>query len=144
MAQTMLTGTRKSKAVMGMPVENKTKALITATRQFIRNHGSFNYTFFSTLCAIIGHFTTFERWPLRPSNAECFVGETWISVLNSSKLLQSDFSKQRLITLNIYIFIVIALDETSILGAVQFSMQNIYETCDLRRALWRSNVDVHQ
>ena len=35
----------------------------------------------------------------------------------------------------IYIFIVIALDETSILVAVQFSMQNIYESCDLGRAL---------
>ena len=45
---------------------------------------------------------------------------------------------------NIYIFIVIALDETSILVAVQFSMQNIYQSCDLGRALWRSNVDVHQ
>ena len=45
---------------------------------------------------------------------------------------------------NIYIFIVIALDETSILVTVQFSMQNIYESCDLGRALWRSNVDVHQ
>ena len=42
------------------------------------------------------------------------------------------------------IFIVIALDETSILLAVQLSMQNIYESCDLGRALWRSNVDVHQ
>ena len=31
--------------------------------------------------------------------------------------------------LNIYIFIAIALDETSILVAVQFSMQNIYESC---------------
>ena len=45
---------------------------------------------------------------------------------------------------NIYIFIVIAVDETSILVAVQFSMQNIYESCDLGRDLWRSNVDVLQ
>ena len=43
MAQTMLTGTQKWKAVMRMPVENKTKPLITVTRQFIRNHRSFNY-----------------------------------------------------------------------------------------------------
>ena len=50
----------KSKAVKCMPVENKTKPLNTATRQFIRNHGSFNYAFFLTLCAIIGHFATFE------------------------------------------------------------------------------------
>ena len=34
-----------------------------------------------------------------------------------------------------YIFIVIALDETIIRVAVQFSMQNIYESCDLGRAL---------
>ena len=26
----------------------------------------------------------------------------------------------------------------------QFSMQNTYESCDLGRALWRNNVDVHQ
>ena len=45
---------------------------------------------------------------------------------------------------NIYIFIVIALDETSILVAVQLSIQNIYESCDLGRAFWRSNVDGHQ
>ena len=42
---------------------------------------------------------------------------------------------------DIYIFIVIALDETSILVAVQFS---IYESCDLGGTLWRSNIDVHQ
>ena len=60
MTQTMLTGAQKSKAVMRMPVGNKTKPLITATRQFKRNDGSFNYAFFSTLCAIIGHFATFE------------------------------------------------------------------------------------
>ena len=59
MIQTILTGTQKSKAVMVMPVENKTKALIMGIRQFIRNYGSFNYAFFSTLCAIIGHFATF-------------------------------------------------------------------------------------
>ena len=55
----MLTGAQKSKDVMRMPVENKTKPLITATRQSIRNHGSFNYAFFSTVCAIIGRFTFF-------------------------------------------------------------------------------------
>ena len=60
MTQTMLTGAQKSKAVMRMPVENKTKPLITATRQFICNHGSFNCAFFSTLCSIIGKFATFE------------------------------------------------------------------------------------
>ena len=45
---------------------------------------------------------------------------------------------------NVYIFIVIALDETSIVVAVQFSLQNIYESLDLGRALWWSNIDVHQ
>ena len=60
MAQTMLTGTQKLKAVTRKHIENKTKPLITATGQFRRNHGSFNYAFFSTLCAVIGHFATFE------------------------------------------------------------------------------------
>ena len=60
MTQIMLTGIQKSKAVMCMPVEIKTKPLIMATRQFIRNHGSFNCVLFSTLCAIIGNFATFE------------------------------------------------------------------------------------
>ena len=61
-AQAMLTGAQKSKAVMRMPVENKTKPLITATRQFLRNHGFFNYEFFSTLLLTsIGHFAIFER-----------------------------------------------------------------------------------
>ena len=60
MTQTMLTGPKTSKAVMRISVENKTKPLITATRQFIRNYGSFNYAFFSTLCAIIDHFATFN------------------------------------------------------------------------------------
>ena len=32
------------------------KTLITATRQFIRNHGFFNYAFLSILCAIIATF----------------------------------------------------------------------------------------
>ena len=45
---------------------------------------------------------------------------------------------------NICIFNAIALDETSILVAVYFSMQNIYQSCDLGRTLRRSNVDVCQ
>ena len=45
---------------------------------------------------------------------------------------------------DIYIFIAIVLDETSILVAVYFSMQNIYQSCDLGRGLGRSNVDVSQ
>ena len=47
-------------------------------------------------------------------------------------------------SLNIYIFIAIALDETSILVAVRFSMKNIYQSCDLGRAMGRSNVNVTQ
>ena len=46
--------------------------------------------------------------------------------------------------INIYIFIAIALDETSILVAVYFLMQNIYQSCDLGRTLERSNIDVNQ
>ena len=33
-----------------------------------------NYAFLSTLCAIIGHFASFEGWPYDHSNAVCFVG----------------------------------------------------------------------
>ena len=44
----------------------------------------------------------------------------------------------------IYIFIAIALDETCILVAVYFSMQNIYQSCDVGRALGHSNVNVSQ
>ena len=60
----MLTGAQKTKAVIRMSVENKTKPLITATMQFMRNLGYFNYAFFSTLSAIIGNFATFEGDPL--------------------------------------------------------------------------------
>ena len=45
---------------------------------------------------------------------------------------------------NIYIFIAIALDETSILVAVHVSMKNIYQSCNLSRAVSWSNVDVSQ
>ena len=45
---------------------------------------------------------------------------------------------------NIYIFIAIALDETSILVALHFSMQNIYQSWDLGHAMGRSNVNVSQ
>ena len=102
MARTMIKGTQKSKFVMRMPVENKPKPLTTATRQFICNHGSFNYTFVSTLCAIIGHFATFEGWALDPSNVECFVGEPRILVLNSSKWCKM-ISLNNDTTLNAYI-----------------------------------------
>ena len=46
--------------------------------------------------------------------------------------------------LYIYIFIAIALDKPSNLAAVYFSMQSIYQSCDLGRVLGRSNVDVTQ
>ena len=98
----MLTGAQKSKDVMRMPVENKTKPLITATRQSIRNHGSLNYAFFSTVCAIIGRFTFLVRgwWPLDPSNAWHFVGgqgfQLWFHQI-AAKWLPS---KQLYITLN--------------------------------------------
>ena len=47
-----------------------------------------------------------------------------------------------LLCYNIYTFIAIALDETSILVALHFSMQNIYQLCDLGHTVGRSNVNV--
>ena len=46
--------------------------------------------------------------------------------------------------LYIYIFIAIALDGTSIIVALYFSMQSIYQSCDLGHAVGRSNVNVSQ
>ena len=40
--------------------------------------------------------------------------------------------------LNIYIFIAVALGETSILVAFHFSMKNIYQSCDLGRAMGKA------
>ena len=48
------------------------------------------------------------------------------------------------LSLDMYIFITVALDETNILVPVYFSMQNIYQSCDLGRALGLSNVYVSQ
>ena len=45
---------------------------------------------------------------------------------------------------NIYIFIALALDETNILVSVHFSMKNIYQSCDLGRAVGRSNINISQ
>ena len=45
---------------------------------------------------------------------------------------------------NIYIFIAIALHETSILVVLYFSMQNIYQSCDLGHAVGRSNLNISQ
>ena len=47
-------------------------------------------------------------------------------------------------TVYVYSFIAVALDETSILVAVHFSMKNIYQSCDLGRAVGWSNVDISQ
>ena len=44
----------------------------------------------------------------------------------------------------IYIFIAITLNETSILVALDFSMRNIYQSCDLGHAVGQSNVNVSQ
>ena len=44
------------------------------------------------------------------------------------------------INLNIYIFIAFVLDESIILDVPQFPMKNIYQSCDLGRAIGRSNV----
>ena len=46
--------------------------------------------------------------------------------------------------INICIFIAVALDETGILVALHFSMQNIYQSCGLGHAVGRSNVNVSQ
>ena len=73
MTQTMLTGAQKSKFVMRMPVENKTKPLLAATRQFIR--------IYAPLLVIL---QLLSGDPLDSSNEVCFVGEPRISVLNSS------------------------------------------------------------
>ena len=43
-----------------------------------------------------------------------------------------------------YIFIDIALDETSKFVVVHFSMKNIFQSCDLGRAMGRSKADVSQ
>ena len=40
---------------------------------------------------------------------------------------------------NIYILIALALDESIILDVPQFPMENIYQSCDLGRALGRRN-----
>ena len=50
----------------------------------------------------------------------------------------------QLLKRNIYIFIAIALYETSILAALHFSVQNIYQSCDLGHAMGQSNVNFSQ
>ena len=46
--------------------------------------------------------------------------------------------------LNIYILIALPLDESIILDVSQFPMQNIYQSCDLGRAIGRRNVNASQ
>ena len=78
MTQTMLTGLKTSKAVMRMPVENKTKGLITATRPFILNYRSFNF---------VRHYWSFcNFWWMTSRPFKCGVIRWWVtdSVLNSS------------------------------------------------------------
>ena len=48
------------------------------------------------------------------------------------------------IFLNIYIFVLIAVVEISVLVACQFSMQTIYKSYDLGRDVWRSDIGVSQ
>ena len=43
-------------------------------------------------------------------------------------------------TTNIYIFFAFALNESAVLNALQFPMQNIYQSGDQSRADGRSNV----
>ena len=45
---------------------------------------------------------------------------------------------------NIYILIALTLDESIILDVPQFPMQNIYQSCDLGRAIGRRNVNAIQ
>ena len=49
-----------------------------------------------------------------------------------------------ILTTNIYILIALALDESIILDVPQFPMQNIYQSCDLGRAIGRSKVNTSQ
>ena len=46
--------------------------------------------------------------------------------------------------INIYILIALALDESIILNVPQFPMQNIYQSCDLGRAIGQRNVNDSQ
>ena len=67
---------------------------------------------------------------------------SWPFYDRTSWLSVTPFSRE--IKRYIYIFIAIALDETIILVAVNFSMQSIYQSRDLYRALEWNNVNVSQ
>ena len=45
---------------------------------------------------------------------------------------------------NIYILIALTLDESIILDVLHCPMQNIYQSCDLGRAIGRRNVNASQ
>ena len=49
-----------------------------------------------------------------------------------------------LLNINIYILIALALDESIILDVPHFPMQNIYQSCDLGRAIGRRNFNASQ
>ena len=55
-----------------------------------------------------------------------------------------ELKKTYLSIINIYILIALALDESIILDVPQFPMQNIYQSCDLGRAIGRRNVKASQ
>ena len=87
MTQIIMKGAQKSKNVLRMCVENKTKPLITATRQLIPSHESFNYAFFSVVCAIIGHFAILRGDPYTLQMSGVSFDEPQISALNSSIII---------------------------------------------------------
>ena len=58
--------------------------------------------------------------------------------------LSSGISSLLFLKWNIYIFIAVALDETSILVPPHFPVQNIYQSCDLGHPEGLSNVKVSQ
>ena len=68
---------------------------------------------------------------------QTFLSSSYLPNVTPFTVLFFSFFYQRWL----YIFIAVVLDKTSILVAVYFSMLNIYQSCDLRRALGRSNVN---
>ena len=71
-------------------------------------------------------------------------GRGWVGIDFGTDMRPKVKKTTLLILIYIYIFIAIAIDETDIRVAVHFSMKNIYQSCDLRCAFGRSNVDVSQ
>ena len=103
----------------------------------------------SCLWALILNFV--KLFSLVISGTKSKYGSLWIYDLHKEKVRNlpcswtvSSFNFADQSAFYIYIFIAIALDETSILIALHFSMQNIYLSCDLGHAVGRSNVNVSQ